>query len=69
MKKMTKTILSLLLCFVSTLSYSKEREVIDFNRGWQFCLTDNASEPIPVTGSSWQQIDLPYDFQLIKGKG
>lgn len=64
MKKMTKTILSLLLCFVSTLSYSKEREVIDFNRGWQFCLTDNASEPIPVTGSSWQQIDLPYDFQL-----
>lgn len=64
MRTKMKIMCSLLLCLVSTLSYAKEREVINFNRGWQFCLTDNASEPVPMAGSAWQQIDLPYDFQL-----
>lgn len=53
-----------MLCMVSMLSFAKEREVIDFNRGWQFCLTANTQEPVPAPGETWRPIDLPYDFQL-----
>lgn len=63
-EKIMKTVCSLLLCFISTLSYAMEREVIDFNYGWQFCLTDNVSEPLPLAGSEWREVNLPYDFQL-----